>query len=92
MGKPRRPILMGVAERIATGTEEPHPVPLTQHALEQNSIRPKNPNELVSITPKCHRDSGMTVWYCWSDGCAVLVCSTCKAAVCRLLLAVDAPS
>lgn len=88
----RRPILMGEAERVATNTEDPHPTPLTQSLLKRSSKRSIAPNELVSITPKCHRDAEMTVWYCQSDGCALLVCSTCGAGVARLLLAVEVPS
>ncbi len=89
---PRRPILMGVAERIATATEEPCPLPLTQRLLEQASTKPDDPRGLVSITPKCHPSAGVTAWYCWADGCAVLVCAKCRAGVARLLLQVDAPS
>ncbi len=90
--KKRRPILMGTVEQVATATEGPCPTPLTQRILEQASVRPASARGLVSITPKCHRKAGMTVGYCWSDGCAVLTCSACGAGVARLLLAVDAPS
>lgn len=83
---------MGVAERVATGTEEPCPTILTQRSIEQQSISPAHPNELVSITSKCHRNAGCTVWYCWADGCAVLLCAKCEAGVARMLLAVDVPS
>lgn len=30
--------------------------------------------------------------YCWTDGCAVLVCATCGAGVARLQLAFEVPS
>jgi len=90
--KPRRPISMGAAERVATGTEAPCPTLLTQCVLERVSARPVDPQGLVSIIPRCHRDAGMTVGYCWSDGCAVLACAVCGAGVARMLLAVEVPS
>jgi hypothetical protein len=91
-GPKRRPILMGKAELVATGTEEPCRTLLTQSALAANPRRPSAPNEYISITPKCHPDAGMKIWYCRADGCALLVCSECGAGVARMLLAVEEPS
>ncbi len=86
------PFLMGKAELVATDTEAPCPSPLTQSLLKRQFKRPMTPDELVSITPKCHPDAGMKVWYGWSDGCALLICCDCGAGVGRLLLAVEVPS
>lgn len=83
---------MGQVERVATATEDPCPTPLTRQLLERVSTRPPSEFGTVSITPKCHPESGMTVGYCWTDGCAVLVCVACGAGVARLQLANEAPS
>lgn len=80
----RRPILMGKAERVESDVEPPCSTPLTRSILERSSLRPV---PLLSITPKCHPESGMKIWYDRSDGCAVLSCSECNAGVARLLLA-----
>jgi hypothetical protein len=85
--RPRRPILIAKAQHVAT--EAPCPTPLTQSVLESHSNRPSSGT--VSITPKCHRRSGMTVGYSWVDGCAVLACAKCGAGVARLQLAKVSP-
>jgi hypothetical protein len=72
--------------------EAPCPTPLTRAVLERASIRPRKRYGAVSIKPKCHPESGMTVGYCWTDGCAVLICATCDAGVARLQVAFEVPS
>lgn len=90
MRRPRNPILMGQVERIATATEDPCPTTLTRQVLDPYAE--KRPGQLVSITPKCHPDAGVMVWYSSTDGCVVLWCANCKAGVARLQLAADVPS
>lgn len=77
---------------MADKPEDPCPTPLTRQLLERFSVRPTSPTATVSITPKCHRDSGVKIGYSWTDGCAVLRCSTCGAGVARLQLANEVPS
>ena len=85
---------MGKAEQVASGVEEPCPVPLTRSNLESQSRCPPEPGMAMrmSITPKCHRESGMKVWYDREEGHAILVCAACGAGVARLQLAHEAPS
>lgn len=82
---------MGKAERVSTGTEEPCPSPLTRSLLDRG-ILSTDPTHALSITPKCHPDSGMSAWYRRSDGCVLLVCIACGAGVGWLQLAQDVPS
>jgi hypothetical protein len=70
----RRPILLGKVETVPT--EDPCPTPLTRSVLERHSNRPISPTDTVSITPKCHRKSGMTVGYSW--GRRVRCSSVCE--------------
>lgn len=83
---------MGKAERVTSEAEEPCPVPLTRSLIESQATRPPSPGMAMSITPKCHRESGMKIWYDREEGHAILVCATCGAGVARLQLANEAPS
>lgn len=87
---PRRPILMGKAERVATGTEEICPTVLTRQALERASAK-RPDGELVSITSKCHRADGVKLWFRGSDGRVLIVCATCSAPVAWLQIANGEP-
>lgn len=85
---PRKPILMGQAERVAT--EPPCPTPLTRTVLDRHSKASET--GFVTIYPKCHPDSGMRVAYDPTDGCALLICVLCGAGVGWLQLAAEVPS
>ena len=89
--KPRRPILMGDAERTATGTDEICPTVLTRTVLEAASSR-KTDSELVSITSKCHPSEGVQLWFRGSDGRVLIVCGKCSAGVAWLQIANTEPA
>lgn len=65
--------------------DPPCPTPFTRRLLEGTYRRPKD--GLLKIRPKCHPDSGMTVEYCFDDGCAVLTCAKCGHGVARIQMA-----
>lgn len=87
---PRRPILMGTAERVATDTDEICPTVLTRPVLESASLSSTD-DRLVSITSKCHRSDGVKLWFRAADGRVLVVCSKCAAAVAWLQIANGVP-
>lgn len=86
----RRPILMGKAERVATGTEEMCSTVLTRTTLAAASLQSTD-DGLVSITPKCHRSEGVKLWFRGSDGCVLILCAKCAAGVAWLQIANGEP-
>ena len=87
---PRRPILMGQAERVATDTDETCPTVLTRPILEAASLQ-RPDDGLVSITSKCHPSEGVKLWFRGSDGRVLIVCAKCYAGVAWLQIANGEP-
>lgn len=87
----RRPILMGKAERIATGTEDICPTVLTRQVLEAASLQTTEDGGLVSITSKCHRDAGVKLWFRGQDGRVLIQCAECAAGVAWLQISNEVP-
>jgi hypothetical protein len=86
----QRTILMGEVERVASGTEPVCSTTLTRRTLDA-AIGPRAPDEGASVTPKCHRSPGCTVWYFVSTGRVLLTCAQCSAQVAWLQVANEAP-
>jgi hypothetical protein len=87
---PRRPILMGKAERVATDTDDTCSTVLTRPVLEAASSQ-RTDDGLVSITSKCHRSEGVKLWFRGADGRVLIVCAKCSAAVAWLQIANGEP-
>lgn len=86
----RRPILMGKAERIATGTDDVCSTVLTRQSLTAASLQSTD-DRLVSITSKCHRTDGVRLWFRGSDGRVLIQCAKCGAAVAWLQVSNGVP-
>ena len=87
----RLPIHMSIAVCDGRYIDDPCPTLLTRSAIDRQ-CKAGPPDNHHSITPRCHPESGLKIWYCRANGCALLVCAECGAGMARMLLAMEVPS